>query len=61
MIIRTWVAWEKNRFLTYALPIFYTFVWVCGFVTIGIFVRSLRCQCSLFDLWLFLVFLILFF
>jgi hypothetical protein len=46
MTIRTWAAWNKNRTLTYALPIFYIFVWVSGFTTVGIFLQSLRCQCS---------------
>ena len=61
MTIRTWAAWEKNLFLSYALPIFFIFVWVGGFATIGIFSQSLRCQCALFGLWLLLVFIILFF
>ena len=44
MTLRTWVAWEQNRFLTHALPILFIFVWVGGFVTVSIFLQSLGCQ-----------------
>ena len=43
------MVWQKNRFLTYALPIFYIFVWGGAFATVGIFLRSLRCQYSIFS------------
>ena len=57
MTTRTWAVWNKNRFLTYALPIFYFVIWVGGFVVNAIFIQSLKCQHSFF--FIFLVFLIL--
>ena len=46
MTIQTWVAWNQNRTLTYALPILFIFFWVGSFATVGIFVRGLPCQYS---------------
>ncbi|KIM46582.1 hypothetical protein M413DRAFT_24280 [Hebeloma cylindrosporum] len=42
MTLRTWAAWNKDRTLTYILPIFYTVIWVGSLVAVGIFVRSLQ-------------------
>ena len=63
MTIRTWTAWNKNRTLTYVLPIFFIFVWVAGFAIVGIYLQSVRCQYSelIFHLWLLSASLILFF
>ena len=44
MTTRTWAVWNKNRFFTYALPIFYFVIWAGGFVINAIFVQSLKCQ-----------------
>ena len=60
MTIRTWVAWNKNRTLTYALPTFFIFVWVGGFATVGE-VYNVSNQCSFFGLWLLTASLMLFF
>ena len=51
MTIRTWVAWNKNRTLTYALPLFSIFCWVGGFAAVGIHLQSLRCQSSVLIFW----------
>jgi len=44
MTTRTWAVWNKNRFLTYALPIFYVVIWAGGFVLTGLFIEGLECQ-----------------
>jgi len=51
MTIRTWVAWNKNRTLTFALPILYISVWACIFAIVCIFLRIVRCQ----QHWVFLI------
>ena len=56
MTMRTWAVWYKNRTLTYVLPIFFIFVWGGSMATVGIFLRTVRCQHSFFffkfDPWL---------
>ena len=47
MTTRTWAVWDKNRFLTYALPIFYVVIWAGGFVLTGFFIEGLKCQYSI--------------
>ncbi|KAH9481835.1 hypothetical protein JR316_0006365 [Psilocybe cubensis] len=42
MTIRTWAVWQKNRFLMFALPIFYVVVWAAGFATTALFLQSLE-------------------
>ena len=44
MTIRTWVAWNKNRSLKYALPILYISVWTSIFAIVCIFLRTEPCQ-----------------
>lgn len=44
MTIRTWAVWQKNRFLMFALPIFYVVVWAAGFATTALFLQSLECE-----------------
>ena len=46
MTTRTWAVWDKNRFLTYALPMFYVILWAGGFVIMAFFLQDLRCLCS---------------
>lgn len=48
MTMRTWAVWNRNRTLTYVLPIFFIFVWGGSMVTVGIFLRTVRCQHSFF-------------
>ena len=50
MTIRTWVAWNKNRTLTYALPMFFIFVLGGSIAIVGIFLRTLRGQHSGFKI-----------
>ncbi|KIM39322.1 hypothetical protein M413DRAFT_447260 [Hebeloma cylindrosporum] len=42
MTTRTWAVWNRNRFLTYVLPIFYIVIWAGGFAINGVFVQSLK-------------------
>ena len=46
MMIRTWAAWNKNRTLTYALPIFFIFISGGSIAIVGIFLRTLQSQHS---------------
>ena len=50
MTTRTWAVWNRNRFLAYALPIFYFAIWAGALVLNAIFVQSLKCQHSIFYL-----------
>ncbi|KIM39321.1 hypothetical protein M413DRAFT_29486 [Hebeloma cylindrosporum] len=40
MTTRTWAVWNRNRFLAYALPIFYIVVWAVAFALNAIFVQG---------------------
>ncbi|KIM39327.1 hypothetical protein M413DRAFT_29491 [Hebeloma cylindrosporum] len=42
MTTRTWTVWNKNRFLTYALPIFYIFIWAGSFILMGNVLQTLE-------------------
>lgn len=43
MTTRTWAVWNRNRFLAYALPMFYFAIWAGALVLNAIFVQSLKC------------------
>jgi len=42
LTLRTWIVWEKDRRLTYGLPILFWAVWITGFIIIGIYLRNAR-------------------
>ncbi|KJA25144.1 hypothetical protein HYPSUDRAFT_38111 [Hypholoma sublateritium FD-334 SS-4] len=42
MTNRTWVVWQKNRTMMFALPIFYVTLWSGGFAAIAIFLGSIK-------------------
>ncbi|KAF8887424.1 hypothetical protein CPB85DRAFT_1441729 [Mucidula mucida] len=42
LTIRTWAVWNRNRLLTFALPIFYIACWAPDFTFMGIFLDSMR-------------------
>ncbi|KAF8639307.1 hypothetical protein AX17_001588, partial [Amanita inopinata Kibby_2008] len=41
LTIRTWIIWNKDKRLTYGLPVFFCLTWAAGFVVMSIFIRSL--------------------
>ncbi|PFH49147.1 hypothetical protein AMATHDRAFT_63636 [Amanita thiersii Skay4041] len=41
LTIRIWIVWNKDRRLTYGLPIFFVIIWGAGFAVMGIFLNSL--------------------
>jgi len=42
LTLRTWIVWEKDRRLTYGLPILFWAVWITGFIIVGIYLRNAR-------------------
>ena len=44
LTIRTWACWEKAQWLTIGLPIFFLVIWAIGYVSMGLFIRSIECK-----------------
>lgn len=42
LTLRTWAVWEKDRRLTYGLPVLFGTVWTTGFVVMEFYLRGAR-------------------
>lgn len=45
LTLRTWAVWRRDRRLSYALPVFYVLCWAPNFAVMGLFLRSINCEC----------------
>ena len=44
LTIRTWACWGKAQWLTIGLPIFFLVIWALVYVSMGLYLRTLKCK-----------------